>query len=227
MIVSHKHKFIFVKTEKTAGTSMEIALSKYCGADDIITQISAEDEAIRVKLGYAGAQNYAIPINRYSKIDLVRLAYRGRRLRYTNHMRADEIIAYIGREVWDSYFKFCFERNPWDKVISWYYWRYKAQPRPSISDFIQSSEANIIKGFELYTLASEIAVDRVFFYESLGEALTEIGERLGLDETPELPQAKTGFRDDKRSYRALMSEADKNKIARVYAREIAHFGYEW
>ncbi len=31
MIISHRHSFVFVKTTKTAGTSVEIALSKHCG----------------------------------------------------------------------------------------------------------------------------------------------------------------------------------------------------
>jgi hypothetical protein len=39
MIISHEHKFIFVKTRKTAGTSIEIALSKFCGPDDVICPI--------------------------------------------------------------------------------------------------------------------------------------------------------------------------------------------
>lgn len=47
MIISHKHKFIFIKTKKTAGTSIEIALSSICDADDIITRISSEDEKTR------------------------------------------------------------------------------------------------------------------------------------------------------------------------------------
>ena len=37
MIVSHKHKFIFFKTRKTAGSSIQVALAKHCGEDDIIT----------------------------------------------------------------------------------------------------------------------------------------------------------------------------------------------
>ena len=38
MIISHKHKFIFVKTRKTAGTSVQEALERICGPDDIVTQ---------------------------------------------------------------------------------------------------------------------------------------------------------------------------------------------
>ena len=48
MIVSHAKKFIFVKTRKTSGTSMEVSLSQVCGPDDIITPISFEDELVRL-----------------------------------------------------------------------------------------------------------------------------------------------------------------------------------
>ena len=37
MIISHKHKFIFFKTRKTAGSSIQVELAKYCTYDDIIT----------------------------------------------------------------------------------------------------------------------------------------------------------------------------------------------
>ena len=40
MIISHQLQLIFVKTRKTAGTSIEIALSRYAGPDDVITAIS-------------------------------------------------------------------------------------------------------------------------------------------------------------------------------------------
>ena len=44
MIVSHKNRFIFLKTRKTAGSSIEIALSKHCGPEDIITKIAPSEE---------------------------------------------------------------------------------------------------------------------------------------------------------------------------------------
>ena len=56
-IISYSKNFIFVKTNKTAGTSLEIVLSKYCNDKDVIGQIG-NDEKIRSELGYRTAQNH-------------------------------------------------------------------------------------------------------------------------------------------------------------------------
>ena len=57
MIASHAHRFVFVKTRKTAGTSLEIALSRHCGPDDIVTRISPADEELpRRRRGSAPAE---------------------------------------------------------------------------------------------------------------------------------------------------------------------------
>lgn len=40
MILSHKYKFIFIKTKKTSGTAFETVISKYLDQNDIITPLS-------------------------------------------------------------------------------------------------------------------------------------------------------------------------------------------
>ncbi|MDD2725470.1 MAG: sulfotransferase family 2 domain-containing protein [Methylovulum sp.] len=212
MIISHKHKFIFLKTVKTAGTSIEIALSKHCGPDDIITPISPEDEIIRKELGYQGPQNFKTP-----------------KIKFYNHMPATEIKANIDPEIWDSYFKFCFVRNPWDRAVSLYYYLHQSEPRPSLSEFIGSGQLNRLLqgGLSIYTIDGQIAVDRVCQFEKITEELEAIRIKLDIAETLELPNAKSRFRQDKRSYRDLLSEDDKAKIARRLAEEIRLFDYQF
>ena len=47
MIVSHAHKFIYIKTYKTGSTSVEAALSGVCGPDDVITEASEQLRGVR------------------------------------------------------------------------------------------------------------------------------------------------------------------------------------
>ena len=56
MIISHSRKFIFIKTFKTGGSSLEIALSKYCGKGDILTELDPPEEALRRERYGIGAQ---------------------------------------------------------------------------------------------------------------------------------------------------------------------------
>ena len=232
MIISHKYKFIFLKTTKTAGTSIELALSRFCGEDDIISEVSPADEKLRRQLGTRGPQHHqAVPLAKYSVRDWKRLLRRGRRrFVYYNHMPAREVKALIGNTIWDEYYKFCFERNPWDRAISWYYWRCSTEPRPPISQFIASGALRTLKdkGFGVYAIDGKIAVDRVCRYENLEAELSSVcNTRLQIPEKLALPKAKAGYRRDRRHYRDVLAEADRDRIAQLFADEIELFGYRY
>ena len=130
MIISHKHRFIFMKTSKTAGTSIEIELSKFLGPQDVITPISEDDEALREDWGGHGPQNYEIRANTpfIKKMKAERCWQGG----FYNHMSALEVKNLVDPDVWQNYFKFCVVRSPWERVVSNYYWRYKTETRPSM-----------------------------------------------------------------------------------------------
>ena len=55
-VVSYAHEMIFLKTRKTAGTSMELWLSAIAGPRDVLTPFDSVDERTRSGLGLR-AQN--------------------------------------------------------------------------------------------------------------------------------------------------------------------------
>ena len=111
MIISHKHKFIFIKTKKTAGTSIEVFLSQFCGNDDIVTPIFPHEKNHIAK-------NYFGKSNIFSDLFLTRgKNYKSifsnfiKNQRFYNHMPAILVKSRIGNEIWNSYYKFCVERD--------------------------------------------------------------------------------------------------------------------
>ena len=98
---------------------------------------------------------------------------------------------------------------------------------PTISEFIQSGRASTIRGFELYAIDNEVAVDQVSLFEQLAEAGNELEKRLGLPGKLDIPVIKAQYRRDRRHYRDILSARDRDILGKAYAREIAHFGYEW
>ena len=229
MIVSHKHKFVFIKTNKTAGTSTEIALSKFCGPQDIIAPISAQDEATRHSLGYPGAQNYLAPSTDYGIADHLRRWISGKqKRRYYNHMSAREVKGFLGEKTWNEYYKFCFERHPYDRVISLYYWRHKKEPRPSISQFLDSGVPNLLRkrGYDLYTIDGTMAVDRVCLYENMSDELRRLEQQFGFASPLDLPRAKGSHRTDRRNPRDILDEVDKQRIRQLFRIEFELFGYD-
>jgi hypothetical protein len=226
MIISHKYKFIFIKTNKTAGTSIEIALSKFCGPEDIITPISLEDEIIRKQLGYRGPQNYLAPFRKYNFADWLLFVFkRKKKLLFYNHISGKEIIDIIGDKKWHEYFSFCFERNPAERLISLYYWRNKNNKFNSIGEFLKSQIPQILKkrGYYLYTYKNKILVDYVGKYEKLDEEMSFIRNKLNIPEHISLPNAKSGYRPENDNIE--LSDEEKSLLKSMFAEEIELFGY--
>ena len=229
MIISHKHKFIFIKLRKTAGTSIEMALAGICGEEDIITPISNEDEKARLDLGYRGAQNYNVPLRYYGFADWKNRIFKGKKKGFYNHMPAAEVKASIPDDIWNDYFKFCFERNPWDKTVSHYFHRNRSRDFNSIMDYLRHDEGDMIRGFDMYSICGKLALDKVFAYEESETALEEISGILNLQEKLTLPEyrAKSEFRTDRRHYSEILTEEEASAISERYAREISLMGYKY
>lgn len=229
MILSHKHKFIFIKTAKTAGTSIEVFLSKQCGPEDVLTPIEPPIPGHRPRnyLGFINPipQILEAPDNLLS---VLRHAITSRE-KFYRHMPALEIQKRVSRDVWNSYFKFCVERNPWDKVLSHYHMHVAREGGPNSFDEYLARRRFPINYFR-YTDRSgnRIIVDRVLRYEKLTSELAEVFSRLDIPFDGTLGvSAKSEYRIDRTPYQEVYNESQRQIVEEAFAKEIQLHGYQF
>jgi len=218
MILSHKHKFIYIKNKKVAGTSVEIALSKFCGSDDILTKLTPKkDENKRKKLGYRTAQNHNVGT-------------------YYNHMPCKSIRKMVGDDIFNSYYKFCHVRNPWDRMVSKYFFRKKKYDQRgwTFKDFIKHKVERVDigitrqKSYKRITESDQLMIDDFYYFEDLKQSLVDIGNKLSLPSELILPETKRDTRGkDKTHYSLYYDDESIESVRKTFQFEIETFGYEF
>jgi len=215
VIVSHKYRFIFIKTHKVAGTSIEFALTRFAGEDGIVTPFSVRiDERERERSGFGVARNYKTGAGEYRA-----------------HIPAEEVRKLLGQETFGRYFKFSVERNPYDKVVSLYTWLNRDPKRPlgqSFDAFIAEGRARQVADCDRYCIDDKPAMDTMVLYHDLQAGLDGIAKHLGLPGRIDLTdiRRKSGYRTSQ-DYRTYYSPASRAAVERDFAREIAQFGFKF
>lgn len=221
MIINHEKKIIFIKTKKTAGTSLEIALSKYCGANCVIAPIAPVDEKKREALGYRTAQNFS---DTYWPSENARSVGR-----FTAHTRATVIKQIIPKMIWEVYKKITVVRNPFDVAISRYFWEGGPDMGMNFLNYLKSFPGHLQENLRIATDRERIDLDCYIRYENFRHDL--ISNDLGyLWETFNGINAKADRRPSKGAsvlemYRQF-PEA-KEIVAKYCDRELNFFGYEF
>lgn len=229
MIISHEHRFIFVKTHKTAGSSLEVALAGECGAGDIVSHME-DNIASGVPRNYGPTSGLGSAYRRWKPVR--KLVNRHSPLLgayYYEHMPAWRIRDLVGSEIWASYFTFCFERNSWDKVVSYYLWKRFGQERsmPSFSDYVKHKAHRLPVDSQIYCDDSGVLVDRIYEFRDLSAALGDLRERLGLELPEPLPREKTAVAPDRKPYREYYDDDTQRRVAELFSREIALMDYRF
>jgi hypothetical protein len=234
MIISHKHKFIFIKPHKTAGTSVELLLSRICGINDIITPFGFDpDPKVRIKNNARSPQNYYIkkPFKNWQIKEVYYFLFKNIKINnnYWEHQPADEIRMNIGDDIWNSYKKISIVRNPWDRALSWFKWfEFRNNPRIRGENFEHYLLNHYSSAWPFYTINHGLYdIDYMIRFENLQEDLTSLLKQLDIDFPYELPKTKNNIRK-KRDYKDFYIKSNMIEIVNEKALNIIHkFNYKY
>jgi hypothetical protein len=235
MIVSHRKNFIFLKTVKTAGTSVESYFEKWCMPEGDWKQLHGRSEYVS-ETGIIGERS-PHPSN----------------AKWYNHMSAYNIRRQIGNQIWEKYFKFTVVRNPFDKVISGFFMFQPGERsdgaeirrfRTWLQNFGELAHKNrlliaaqemphYLKPIELslidrdkYLIDGEECVDYFIRYEKLSQDIEHACNRLGIQfVAQEIPEFKKGLRHHRIPIQDYFDVQSENLIQELYAWEISKFNY--
>ena len=207
MIISHQHKFIFFAVPKTATHAIREALRQHTGPDDWEQQM------------LFGEQYLPIP-------QLARLRH--------GHISAQEIRPYLEPGIWDSYFKFAFVRNPFDRFVSCCFFLNREDPnfeRTAVTFMKERLQRTRFQQRvlvqpqyqQLCTANGEIALDYVGRYEDLQESYDSICERVGLPKS-ELSKKNSS---DHSSYTRYYDDELQHRVAEFYKDDLRLFSYDF
>jgi hypothetical protein len=216
LIVSHAHRFIFLRTEKTGGTGLVAALKAACAPGDTYPGQIRPAWSRRLPFRYDGLQR--------SMPDVFGLHP------YATARQARRV---LGPRIFDSYFKFSVERNPWDRQVELYAEREWKKGRDHAnfdrdmrSLAYRSAESCRLDNWSVYAIGNEVVVDRMLRYEALADDFADICRLIGLepgDRAARLSRPRTR----RPHYSLFYSDFTRDMLARWYWREIQTFGYRF
>jgi hypothetical protein len=218
MLVSHRKKFIYTKTAKTAGTSVESFFERYCMPEGAWTFQGGREEYVSDS-GIIGVRSSDTS---------------GRKWR--NHMPALEIKNNLAPEIWSSYFKFCCVRNPFDKIVSAFFNSHvkrngvvldsDAERIACFRDWVKSRRTSLLYDGDRYLIDGSVCVDFFIRYEDLENGVREVCRSIGVEtESIELPRMKAAARNTKLAYTEFYDRESIEIVKKYYAFELALFNY--
>tara|TARA_B100001057_G_C22668197_1_gene878730 strand:+ start:42 stop:857 length:816 start_codon:yes stop_codon:yes gene_type:complete len=201
MIISHKHKFIFLHVPKTAGSSISSFFSQYLGDDDILNgwnhplregiQYNKNTlETVNSKLGLrmiSRAINLRLRDQKLFERPIIDFAFREilKKRLGTNSIHATaKHIKNFDKKSWDNYFKFTFVRNPYTQAISCWMWndeKWSITKKGSIENKKKLKKQEFIK--YLKKLKRKIGKDKSPYYQFKipGNKIYTINNKIAVD----------------------------------------------
>jgi hypothetical protein len=228
VLIAHEERFIFIKTKKTGGTSVEEFF------EELLLGVPEQ--------GFSESTSERVTESAYVS---PRKDTPGREVGYLGSHASSELIARrLGQERFLKYSIVACVRNPWDQIVSFFWWRVAR------TKYLQKVIARIpIKPlrlvFTMWFICSQRRIRALSFsaqlqvsgelpnlslvrYEKMQEDLFSICQEMGVARpSAVVPRRKSTQRRNPAPYQQYYYRPIINMVARSRADDLRNFGYSW
>lgn len=204
MIFNEEYGFLFVAIQKTGTTSIETVLRN--------KNYNVFNSKIYNKVAWD---------NRSQTIEPKKMNFK--------HNTAIMLKAYPTLyNCWDNIFKFCFVRNPWDWLVSHYFFKIRTtevDPSIDFNKWLYNSHPiwQAITQFDCLSQEGKIIVDFIGRFENLQKDFDSVCDRIGIPRI-ELPQHN---QTQHKHYREYYDKESIKFVENKYQKDIETFNYEF
>lgn len=206
MLISDSHKFIFVHIRKAAGSSIRDTLEPLSIQKPTDTLSKIKSRVLRMERDY---HKYA----------------------FRQHDDINAAKRLMPPELFESYFKFAFVRNPWDRLISEYefirrrpdHGRHSKVMKMEFDQYIryQSKRFDAHQINMLADSKGQLLMDFIGRFENLHEDWNFVTDKLGIVNKELSHRKKAGIKD----YASYYTPETRALVAELWKRDIEAFGY--
>lgn len=168
------------------------------------------------------------------------------------HITAEKIKKHVTKEQWETYTKIVTEANPWDKVVSWFFWdlyndkkiNLNFEDRDLVITFFQEWFENKVKPLDIndntnnnplshkyYFIGDEVVGEFFIKKENLNEDLKNFLSQLNLPFDEKILKdnnSKTGIRPSwSKDYKLFFNDENKKIVLELCAETIKILNYEY
>lgn len=176
----------------------------------------------------------------YGKTNLIEQEYATEQI-FSDHIPAHKMRNIVGARTWDNLYTFTIVRNPWDRILSLYFYLKKRQRIPDgwnfpdyVKRLVDSDEKTPYFGFHgrrygavdyILDENSVVVVDEILRYENRAAGLRRVACRIGLPNLGSLRVQAASPTDG--SYRAMYDDTTRELIGKHFARDVLLLDYEF
>jgi len=223
MLISHKERFIFVHIYKTAGTSVRDVFLPY---SRLIDRMAYDFKCTR-KL-------FAMIVSIMNWHDDGMKQFTG----FHKHAKAYEIKEKLGGTIFDSYYTFAFVRNPFDLLVSLFFYIRQARGHVhhsmvrgmNFNEFLRwyiADPPTLQKDFVTEPCSGQRLVDYIGRFETLQKDVINIQEELGLDIVRSIKHKNPSTLRTRKNHREYYDQDTRSLVEGNFGADLDLFGYDF